>query len=97
MNFEWNEDKNAANIGKHGLDFTDAWQIFDAPMLVDVDNREDYGEKRFVGIGFLRNIVVVIVFTEPNEETIRIISLRKALKYEREQFEEYIANELDEN
>ena len=47
-------------------------------------------------LAFLTNIVVVIVFTEPNEETIRIISLRKALKYEREQFEEYIANELGE-
>lgn len=96
MDFEWDEDKNAGNIGKHELDFADAWQIFDAPMLVDTDNREDYGEERFIGIGFLRNIVVVIVFTEPNEETIRIISLRKALKYEREQFEEYIANELGE-
>lgn len=96
MNFEWDENKNQENIGKHELDFADAWQIFDAPMLVDIDNREDYGEERFIGIGFLRNIVVIIVFTEPNEETIRIISLRKALKYEREQFEEYIANELGE-
>jgi uncharacterized DUF497 family protein len=65
-------------------------------MLVDIDNREDYGETRFVGIGLLKNFVVTIIFTEPNEETIRVISLRKALKYEREQFEEYIANGLGE-
>ena len=96
MGFEWDENKRAENIGKHDLDFFDAWQIFDAPMLVDIDSREDYGETRFFGIGFLRNIIVAIVFTEPDEETIRVISLRKALKYEREQLEEYIANELGE-
>ncbi len=65
-------------------------------MVVRVDNRKDYGEERFVGIGFLKNLVVVIVFTEPDEETIRVISLRKALKYEREQFEKYITNQLGE-
>ena len=94
MDFKWDESKNKTNIDKRDLDFADAWQIFDAPMLVRIDNRKDYGEKRFVGIGFLKNLVVVIVFTKPNEQTIRVISLRKALKYEREQFEEYIANEL---
>ena len=96
MVFEWDENKRAENIDKHDLDFADAWQIFDAPMLVDTDDREDYGETRFIGFGFLKNFVIAIVFAEPNEETIRIISLRKALKYEREYFEEYIANQLGE-
>ncbi|MBC7795702.1 MAG: BrnT family toxin [Pyrinomonadaceae bacterium] len=96
MSFEWDENKRAENIGKHDLDFVDAWQIFDAPMLVDIDNREDYGETRYFGIGFLKNFVVAVVFTEPDEQTIRIISLRRALKYEREQLEEYIANQLGE-
>ncbi|HEX8370969.1 MAG TPA: BrnT family toxin, partial [Pyrinomonadaceae bacterium] len=70
-------------------------QIFEAPMLVDMDKREDYDETRFIGVGFLKNIIVVIVFTEPDAERIRVISLRKALKYERERFEEFIRNELD--
>ena len=96
MNFEWDESKNKTNIDERDLDFADAWQIFDAPMLVKIDNRKDYGEERFVGIGFLKNLVVVIVFTEPNEQTIRVISLRKALKYEREGFEKYITNKLGE-
>jgi uncharacterized DUF497 family protein len=94
VGFEWDENKRAENIAKHELDFADAWQIFDAPMIVNIDDREDYGETRFVGFGFLRNLVVAIVFTEPDEETIRVISLRKALKYEREYFGEYIANQL---
>ena len=96
MDFKWDESKNKTNISERGLDFADAYQIFDAPMLVRIDNRKDYGEERFVGIGLLKNLVVVIVFSEPNEQTIRIISLRKALKYEREQFEKYITNRLGE-
>jgi uncharacterized DUF497 family protein len=96
VRFEWDEKKRAENIGKHELDFADAGQIFDAPMVVNIDNREDYGETRFIGIGFLRNIMVAVVFTEPGAETIRVISLRKALKYEREQLEEFIRNELGE-
>ena len=96
VDFEWDESKNKTNIGERDLDFADAWQIFDAPMLVRNDNRKDYGEERFVGIGFLKNLVVVIVFTEPDEQNICVVSLRKALNYEREQFEKYITNELGE-
>lgn len=96
MEFEWNEDKNRENIRKHGLDFVGAWQVFDAPMLTETDNREDYGEERFIGIGFLKNFIVPVVFTEPDEDTIRIISLRRAIKYERERFEKEIGNRLGE-
>jgi len=97
LHFEWDENKNAENIRKHDLDFNDARLLFDAPILVDIDNREDYGETRFTGVGFSKNFVMTIVFTQPNETTVRIISLRKALKYEREQFEKHIANRLGEN
>ena len=96
MKFEWDDEKNKENIRKHGLDFTAAWQIFDAPMLTALDTKEEYGEDRFIGIGFLKNFVVVVVYTEPEEETIRIISLRKALKHERKQFEETLRNRLGE-
>ncbi len=63
MKLEWDEEKNTENIGKHGLDFADAWQIFDAPMLTVMDNKEDYGEDRFLGIGFLKNFVVLVFYT----------------------------------
>ena len=95
MKFEWDEEKNKTNIRKHGLDFADAPEIFDGPMLVRLDTRQDYGEDRWIGIGFLRNRVVVVVYVERDDgETIRIISLRKALKYERKQFEQELANRL---
>jgi uncharacterized DUF497 family protein len=94
MNFEWNEEKNEENIRKHHLDFADAREIFEAPMLVGIDARKDYGEIRQIGIVFLKNFIVVIVFTEQNNDIIRIISLRKALRYEREKFERKLRNEL---
>jgi hypothetical protein len=92
--FEWDEKKNKENIRKHGLDFADAWEIFETPILEDLDTKEDYGEDRCIGIGFLRERIVVVLFTEHSEDTIRIISLRKALKHERIRFEEALRNQL---
>jgi len=83
VKFDWDEVKHQANIRKPGFNFSNAWEIFTKPMLVDLDDRFDYEEDRWVGIGILRSQFVVVVFTEPDEETIRIISLRKALSYER--------------
>ena len=96
MVFEWDEEKNEENIRTHGLDFAYAQEVFSAPMLVRSDTRKNYGEDRFVGIGFLRNFVVVIVYTERAEDTVRVISLRKALKHERQRFEEALRNQLGE-
>jgi len=92
MRFEWSEDKNAANIRNHKIDFADVPPIFGGPMLVELDEREDYGEDRWVGIGVLRNIVAVVVFTEPRQDTIRIISARKANKHERKKYERALTN-----
>ena len=93
VRFEWDEAKNKNNIRKHGFDFAEAWEIFELPVLAAADPTAA-AEHRFIGIGFLRERVVVVVFSELNEGTIRIISLRKALKHERTQFEEFLKNEL---
>ncbi len=66
-------------------------------MRTALDLREDYGEDRWMGIGFLGNLIVVVIYTYGDEDTIRIISLRKALKHERKKFEEAIRNRLGEN
>lgn len=63
-------------------------------MLVYPDERKDYGEERLIGIGALDNRTVVVVYTELIEETICIISLRKALSYERKRYEQYLKNQL---
>jgi hypothetical protein len=48
MEFEWDNQKNKANIEKHGLDFSDSHKVFELPMLVRIDDREDYGEDRWI-------------------------------------------------
>jgi uncharacterized DUF497 family protein len=94
MKFEWDERKNEGNIEKHGFDFADAYRIFNSPMAVELDEGEDYGEDRWIGTGMLDGRVVVVIYAEPADETIRIISLRKALSYERKRYEQYLKNRL---
>ena len=90
MRLDWDERKNQENIRKHGFDFASVWEIFELPMLLDIDAREVF-EQRVAGIGFLRQVVI---FAEGADGTIRIISLRKALKHESKRFEEFLKNEL---
>ncbi|MBI4660591.1 MAG: BrnT family toxin [Verrucomicrobia bacterium] len=94
MRFEWDEEKNRTNIRKHGIDFTDAWEMFTSPILAAVDERQNYGEDRWIGIGMLRGRVVVAVYAERGEDTVRIISIRKALKHERERYEKALRDQL---
>lgn len=94
MRFEWDEQKRKANIRKHGFDFRDAWKVFQLPMLVALDDRQDYGEDRWIGIDMLNTRVVVVVFTERHEDTIRIISMMKATTYERIRYEQLLRDQL---
>ncbi|MFQ5796910.1 MAG: BrnT family toxin [Candidatus Bipolaricaulia bacterium] len=81
MRFIWHEPKRQANLKKHGMDFADAERIFSGPTLTFEDDREDYGEQRWVTLGLLGEKVVVTVHTETQEE-IRVISMREADKDE---------------
>jgi hypothetical protein len=94
MKFEWDDAKNEANIRNHKIAFEDGSDVFDGPMIIRLDDREDYGEQRWVGTGILRNLIVVVVFSEPDSETIRLISVRKANQDERKKFEKEISNRL---
>jgi uncharacterized DUF497 family protein len=95
MTFEWDEAKNRSNIRKHGFDFADAEEMFRGMLIVDPDTREDYGERRWTGVGSIRGRTVHVVFTEPVPETIRIISLRKASRRESEQYEKAVQDRLE--
>ena len=88
MQFEWNEAKNLDNIRKHEIDFVDVPKMFDSPMLIELDNRFDYGEDRWFGIGFLGSGIAVVVWTERQNDVIRIISARKATRQERIAYED---------
>jgi uncharacterized DUF497 family protein len=62
--FEWDEKKNLSNIQKHGIDFQDSAIIFEEAVIIKLDKRFDYGEDRWIGIGKLKNVCVVLVFTK---------------------------------
>ena len=94
MKFEWDVDKNESNIEKHALDFLDAEEIFDSPMLVALDTRQDYGEDRWIGLGLLEHRVVVVIYTFRDADTVRVISMRKALHYERLHYEAFLRDQL---
>jgi uncharacterized DUF497 family protein len=94
MKFIWDRRKNELNIEKHSLDFADAWKAFESPMLVGIDDRKNYGEDRWIGVGLMDNRVVVIIFTELDEDTIRIISFRKATVSEQKRYEQAYKNQF---
>jgi uncharacterized protein len=81
MEFAWDEAKRKSNLRNHGIDFVGIEQVFEGETVTVLDDRFDYGEKRFVTFGLLDNRVVAIAHTE-TDEVIRIISVRKATKYE---------------
>jgi uncharacterized DUF497 family protein len=81
MRFTWSESKRDLNLQQHGLDFTDAPEVFDGPTYTFEDDRFDYSEQRFVTLGVLKGVVVSIVHTETSRR-IRVISFRKATKHE---------------
>ncbi len=83
MKYDYDRSKKAANLKKHGLDFDDAQQVIERGQTVTFeDHRFEYDEPRFVTMGVLNGVVVVIVTTESDTE-IRIISMRKAEKMSR--------------
>ena len=90
MQFEWDEVKNLENIRKHQIDFADISAMFDEDMLIEPDDRLDYGEDRWIGIGFLGLGVAVVVWTERQGDTIRIISARRANRHEQKRLEQYL-------
>jgi uncharacterized DUF497 family protein len=79
--FTWSEYKRRLNLGRHGLDFTDAPVVFDGLTFTYEDDRFRYREQRFVTLGLLAGVPVSIVHTETAHE-IRIISFRKATRGE---------------
>lgn len=82
MDIEWDEQKNKLNQEKHGLCFEDAVWVFDGETVTFLDDRFDYGEERYITLGFLSGRTVVIAHTY-RQHKLRIISMRKA--NEREQ------------
>ena len=86
MRFEWDPAKNEANQRKHKVSFEEAAEIWDDPNLMVVHAKKK-GEKRLMAIGRTYTMLLSVIHTERNEETIRIISARRVTEKERESYE----------
>lgn len=85
--FEWDAEKDDANIRKHGISFERAAGIFEHPFLRLRSTYEK--ESRWVALGESQEQVIAVIYTE-RESRIRIISARMARKHEREIYEDRI-------
>lgn len=82
MSIEFDSAKRAATLEARALDMARAGEVFAGATLTVEDDRRDYGEDRFITIGFLDGTMVVLVWT-PRAGAHRIISMRKANERER--------------
>ena len=89
--FTWDARKRRENLRKHGFDFADAYRIFNGFTATEEDIRGAYGERRFVTVGMLNGVNVLVIHTE-RTDGIRIISMRKATRHETQTYFEGLAD-----
>jgi len=87
MKFEWDSEKEKANISKHGIDFEQASYVFSDPFSLNkYDNGHSFAEDRWILLGkSMKEVILVVVHTfrnDDNIECVRIISARKATNNE---------------
>ena len=82
MRIEFDGAKRAETIEARGLDMARAADVFAGATLTVEDDRQDYGEIRYITIGFLDEAMVVLVWTR-RDDAHRIISMRRANERER--------------
>lgn len=89
MQFEWNPEKAELNLKKHGVDFSEAETVFgDSLAKIFDDEEHSFDEKREIIIGHsIQNRLLIISFTERENNTVRIISARKTTPKERRDYE----------
>lgn len=89
MRLVWDETKDRENRRKHGLAFEEAGELFTSGVeyLEIFDAAHSETEDRFIAIGPISRGLVLIVWTEPDEEMIRLISARRATRREQELYE----------
>jgi uncharacterized DUF497 family protein len=88
LKFEWNKSKAKDNFTEHGISFELAERVLDDPFAVEfLDDREDYDEERFVILGIVDRQILFVAYAE-RKDAVRIISARRATKYEQKIYNE---------
>jgi uncharacterized DUF497 family protein len=90
--FEWDEAKARSNARKHGVRFEDAMLVFADPWALVDQDRIEGGELRWQTLGMVGGFVLLLVAhtvrTEDQDEIIRVISARKAVRKERKRYDQ---------
>ncbi len=88
MIFDWDDTKAESNKKKHGVSFAEAATAFSDPNAIEVlDDQSSHKEERWILVGLsAKSHVLLVVFVEREEKIIRIISARKAVKDEINQY-----------
>ena len=87
VEFERHEAKAVANLQAHGVSFELATTVFKDPFAIErLDDRENYGEDRFVIVGMAEEHVLLLVAYAERGERIRLISARRATQYEQDDY-----------
>jgi uncharacterized DUF497 family protein len=92
VKFEWDDAKDRSNKKKHGVSFAEVQRLFESgeDYLEIFDAEHSETEDRFIAIGPIDRGVVVVVYTEREENLIRIIGARFANKREQEMFRSHM-------
>jgi uncharacterized DUF497 family protein len=85
VDFEWDPDKAASNLAKHGIDFADAIEAIADPQRLDRPDPGSHGEPRFRAIGKAKGRILFVSYTMRGA-VYRIISVRRANRREREAY-----------
>jgi uncharacterized DUF497 family protein len=89
--FEWDPAKNASNQKKHGISFDEAKTVFSddfARLIADPDHSQE--EERFILMGSsIESNLLIVCHCIRDEDSVRIISARKADKKERKTYENF--------
>jgi uncharacterized DUF497 family protein len=92
----WDEAKNLANQRKHGISFEEAEELFASrsDYLEIFDEAHSESEDRFIAIGPVTRGLILVVWTEQDEDTLRIISARWASEREQALYRSYMDQSL---
>ncbi len=86
--FEWDEEKAASNLEKHGVSFEEASTVFAGSLSLTInDPLHSFEEKRFITIGDSMELEILVVVPAERDAKIRIISAREAIRKEKRDYE----------
>ena len=89
MDFEWDAEKAARNVAKHGVSFAEAATVFGDPLAITYfDPKHSHAEDRYLTFGHSSNGQLLLVSHIDRGDRTRVISARQMTRKERMQYEE---------